>query len=305
MTGFPNFGLINQMSRHLANNAAPKILDYQTNGNDGYVYKPSSTDLITPYSSVGNGSLAQQQRFNAIADQLMYASRNANIANLNGNVNGNPYSNLNGNPYGSGFEYTNAYVNGYNNGYANGNVAGYATSDVIQGGNYPGTVDLSSYLIPTTTKGVDQRIMKQESIIDKLVKPISMLKTKSSETGSSRLNTTVQEGKINDMDKESFDVDSIKVGLMGSGNNESQQKINIIGIVIICFIVFMLIQLYLSQKKIEFMMSVYDKRQGSERSSERSNGNGAEQFSVTGGYNQTGYGYNAGINSNRASNEIF
>ena len=297
MTGFPNFGLINQMSRHLANNAAPKILDYQTNGNDGYMYKPSSTDLITPYSSVGNGSLAQQQRFNAIADQLMYASRNANIANLNGNVNASPY--------GSGFEYTNAYVNGYNNGYANGNVAGYATSDVIQGGTYPGTVDQSTYLIPTTTKGVDQRIMKQESIIDKLVKPISMLSSKSNETGSSRLNTTAQEGKINDTDKESFGVDSIKAGLMGSGNNESQQKINIIGIVIICFVVFMLIQLYLSQKKIEFMMSVYDKRQGSERGSERGNGNDAGQSNMTGGYNQTGYGYNAGINSNRASNEIF
>ena len=36
MTEFPNFGLINQMSKHIANNASPKILDYQTSGSRGY-----------------------------------------------------------------------------------------------------------------------------------------------------------------------------------------------------------------------------------------------------------------------------
>ena len=38
---------------------------------------------------------------------------------------------------------------------------------------------------------------------------------------------------------------------------DPQSRLNIIGVIIICFILFMLIQLYLSQKKLEFMISIY------------------------------------------------
>ena len=195
MTEFPNFGLINQMSKHIANNASPKILDYQTSGSRGYTYSPSSTDLITQSVS-SNNSISQQQRFNAIADQLIYSNNVLNEGNMNSNA------------------------------------------------IYPTTSD----------RNVEHRIIRQGSVIDSLIDPQQTNYANSVRNGE-MLNNTVSQGRINDTSgkKESFMneiVSDVKV-------KDSQSKLNIIGVIIICFILFMLIQLYLSQKKLEFMMSIY------------------------------------------------
>lgn len=204
MTDFPNFGLINQMSKHIANNASPRILDYQSNGSSGYMYAPTSTDLISQATSTGN-SISQQQRFNAIADQLIYGDKllNANRMNANANMNNETKFDL---PY-----------------------------------EYGG------------------RSRQQESVINTLIKqqppnyPVNNVTQ-----NTTPLNQTAEQGVINDnsnVPKENFS--SNNVNSNGMLIKESQNKLNIVGIVIICFILFMLIQLYLSQKKLEFMMNIY------------------------------------------------
>lgn len=194
MTEFPNFGLINQMSKHIANNASPKILDYQTSESRGYTYSPSSTDLIT--QSMSNNSISQQQRFNAIADQLIYSNNALNGGNMNNNA------------------------------------------------IYPATYD----------RNTEQRIMRQGSVIDSLIEP-QQLNYTNSVRNVDMLNNTASQGRINDTPekKESFMneiVPDVKV-------KDPQSRLNIIGVIIICFVLFMLIQLYLSQKKLEFMISIY------------------------------------------------
>ena len=182
MTSFPNFGLINQMSKHLANNTSPRVLDYNISDYNGYRYTPTSTDLITQPLSTNN-SITQQQRFNAMAEQLMYNNDRINP-------------------------------------------------------------------IPENT------IIRQGSVIDNLISPQQSLNTTSLNTtnlGTTGLNTTATLGRINDIPekKESFifqDESLLK---------ETQNKLNIVGTIIVVFIVFMLIQLYLSQKKLEFMMNIY------------------------------------------------
>lgn len=201
MTDFPNFGLINQMSKHIANNASPRILDYQSNGSSGYMYAPTSTDLISQATSTGN-SISQQQRFNAIADQLIYGDKLLN-ANMNANMN-------NGTTFDLPYEY---------------------------GG----------------------RSRQQESVINTLIKqqPTNYPVNNVTQNTAS-LNQTAEQGVINDnsnVPKENFSPDNVNPN--GMLVKESQNKLNIIGIVIICFILFMLIQLYLSQKKLEFMMNIY------------------------------------------------
>ena len=208
MTDFPNFGLINQMSKHIANNASPRILDYQSNGSSGYMYAPTSTDLISQATSTGN-SISQQQRFNAIADQLIYGDKllNANRMNMNMNTNVNM--------------------------------------------NNETTFDL-----PYEYGG---RSRQQESVINTLIKQQpSNYPVNNVTQNSVSLNQTAEQGIINDnsnIPKENFSSDNVNSN--GILIKESQNKLNIIGIVIICFILFMLIQLYLSQKKLEFMMNIY------------------------------------------------
>lgn len=210
MTDFPNFGLINQMSKHIANNASPRILDYQSNGSSGYMYAPTSTDLISQATSTGN-SISQQQRFNAIADQLIYGDKllNANRMNMDTNANANANMN-NGTTFDLPYEY---------------------------GG----------------------RSRQQESVINTLIKQQpSNYPVNNVTQNSVSLNQTAEQGVINDnsnVPKENFSSDNINSN--GILIKESQNKLNIIGIVIICFILFMLIQLYLSQKKLEFMMNIY------------------------------------------------
>lgn len=208
MTEFPNFGLINQMSKHIANNASPRILDYQSNGNVGYVYTPTSTDLIT-HSIPINNSISQQQRFNAIADQLIY--NNA-------------------------FKENEKDINNNNSIYSLAN-----------------------------NSNAEQRIIRQGSVIDSLIDPQQHANYNTTNINSNQnatLNNTASQGRINDTTgkKESFTTE----GMLDMKTKDSQNKLNVISIVIICFILFMLIQLYLSQKKLEFMMSIYKPQYGNQ-----------------------------------------
>lgn len=211
MTDFPNFGLINQMSKHIANNASPRILDYQSNGSSGYMYAPTSTDLISQATSTGN-SISQQQRFNAIADQLIYGDKLLNVNRMNMNANASVNANMN---------------------------------------------NETAFDLPYEYGG---RSRQQESVINTLIKqqptnyPVNNVTQ-----NTALLNQTAEQGIINDnsnIPKENFSPDNVNSN-SGIVARESQNKLNIIGIVIICFILFMLIQLYLSQKKLEFMMNIY------------------------------------------------
>lgn len=207
MTEFPNFGLINQMSKHIANNASPRVLDYQSNGNDGYIYSPSSTDLVSQFMPINN-SISQQQRFNAIADQLIYSNNTFREDDK-----------------------------GMNN---------------------------TAYSI-SNNQNAEQRIMRQGSTIDSLINPQHINYASNNNSGqNTALNSVVSQGRINDNieKKESFE--------NGTTSNtkikDSQNKLNLISAIIICFILFMLIQLYLSQKKLEFMLSIYSPQYGNQHS---------------------------------------
>ena len=183
------------MSRHIANNASPKILDYQTSSNTGYTYAPASNDFITQPMPVAN-TITQQQRFNAIADQLMYTN---NSINNNDNA---------------------------------------------------------------ITKDIN---VNRGSVIDSLINAPQNTNSNTVNNSTALLNTTAPLGKLNmsnEEKKESFGTnendekikpDTDKLKLL----RESQNKLNIIGVILVCFIIFMLIQLYLSQKKLEFMMNIY------------------------------------------------
>ena len=207
MTEFPNFGLINQMSKHIANNASPRVLDYQSNGNRGYIYSPSSTDLVTQSMPINN-SISQQQRFNAVADQLIYSN--------------------------------NAFREGDKD------------------------MNNTIYSMPNN-QNAEQRIMRQGSVIDSLIDPQHInYASNINPRQNTALNNTVSQGRINDTieKKESFAneiMPDMKI-------KDSQSKLNVIGVIIICFILFMLIQLYLSQKKLEFMMSIYKPQYGNQHS---------------------------------------
>ena len=196
---FPNFGLINQMSKHLANNTSPRVLDYTVNGYDGYRYTPSSNDLVNQPLPVNN-SITQQQRFNAMAEQLMFSGGGGGMGGAG--VNGSGVS-----------------------------------------GVYP--ISTSQLMSNNAERG----IINQGNLIDSLTYP-----QQNYTQPSQLLNSTALEGRINDPSsskKEPF--------ILGNEllPKDTQSKINIVGTIIILFIVFMLVQLYLSQKKLEFMMSIY------------------------------------------------
>ena len=70
MTIFPNVGLLNQMSRHIANNSSPHILDYDTSTDTGLQYH--STQPIASLPTYSSERLAQQQRFNEFTNRLLY-----------------------------------------------------------------------------------------------------------------------------------------------------------------------------------------------------------------------------------------
>lgn len=216
MTEFPNFGLMNQMSKHIANNASPKILDYQMNGNNGYIFSPTSTDLMTSYTP-SNNSISQQQRFNAIADQLLY-----------------------------------------NNTLFNENKQNDTNSSYNQNSN--------------------QVAVQQRSIIDSLINPQQQVVYSNNTQSLPKLNNKVEQGIIYDnasVPKERFTNND---GIM---RIEPENRLNIIGVVIIGLILFMLIQLYLTQKKLEFMLSMYSNNvsQPYMRQQNNNNNNGPNDFS--------------------------
>lgn len=188
MTYFPNFGLLNNMSQHLANNGAPKILDYDINNETGYTYVPASTDLVRQ-SLPTNDPITKQQRFNSAINDLIFSSRNS---------------------------------------------GGTSTTQ-------PSTSDLS---------------IRHESVINSLM---NQGNKNTNISQSSSLNTTSGVSSINDRSdddnskKEQF---IVKPDEQPSIDVEKQNKINFISVIIILFIVFMLIQLYLSQKKMEFLMDI-------------------------------------------------
>lgn len=185
MTEFPNFGLLNQMSKHIANNASPRILDYQINDTNGYSYSPTSTDYITQ-SIPTNNSITQQQRFNAIADQLMY----------------------------------NNSTRDYN---------------------------------------LEQRMRNQGGVISSLIEP-QLQRQAPQQNSNTYLNTTAEQGKINDNSGNSEKFESSNANQSNSSINPAiQVRLNIISIIIIGFILFMLFQLYISQKKLELMVDLYNK----------------------------------------------
>lgn len=70
MTIFPNVGLLDQMSRHIANNSSPRILDYETSTDTGLQYRP--TRPIASLPTYSSERLAQQQRFNEFTNRLLY-----------------------------------------------------------------------------------------------------------------------------------------------------------------------------------------------------------------------------------------
>lgn len=209
MTYFPNFGLLNNMSQHLANNGAPKILDYNINGETGYTYAPASTDLVSQAIPT-NSSIMKQQRFNAAIDDLIFSSKNT------------------------------------------------GGTSTIQ----PNSSDLS---------------LRQESVISSLMnqkdKNTSSMNTTSEINNTSSINTTSEINTINDTNNDSNKKEQfvVKPDESPSIKIEKQNKMNFIAIIVIIFIVFMLIQLYLSQKKMEFLMDIATRQSFSRYSTNNDN----------------------------------
>ena len=201
MTYFPNFGLLNNMSQHLANNGTPKILDYNINGETGYTYTPASTDLVSQAVPT-NSSIMKQQRFNAAIDDLIFSSKNTGEAST------------------------------------------------IQ----PNSSDLS---------------LRQESVISSLM---NQRDRNTNINQNTSINTSSEINGIDDTNnnskKEQF---VVKPDEPPSTQIKKQNKMNFIAIIIIIFIVFMLIQLYLSQKKMEFLMDIATRQSFSRYSTNNDN----------------------------------
>lgn len=87
---FPNFGLVNQMTNHLANNGQPKILDYSNSSTYGYEYNPPRADITNDIRR-DSDSVIQQKMFNEFANNLIYDN---NKYNTDLNVNENKYNNI-------------------------------------------------------------------------------------------------------------------------------------------------------------------------------------------------------------------
>ena len=240
MTQFPNFGLLNQMSKYVANNTSPKILDYQQNDQNGYTYLPSSNDL-TSFNPPIDNSIVQQQRFNAIADQLLSSSVASSSASSSPSLSNSSST--------SSTSASSAYKIQNSNPFSN------VEMNQQQGGA------LNSLINPQLNQSFRQSQYNNHLIHQNGNNEIP-------NTGNSGgLNTSVTQERINDnIGKESF-------GLFSKSNSsESEVRINIITIIIVCFIVFMLIQLYLSQKKLEFMMNVYKSQTISNTAIQQGNG---------------------------------
>lgn len=87
---FPNFGLVNQMTNHLANNGQPKILDYTNSSVNGYEYTPPRVDESGDMRNESD-SVAQQKMFNEFANSLIYENDKYN-SDLN--MNNCKYNNI-------------------------------------------------------------------------------------------------------------------------------------------------------------------------------------------------------------------
>ena len=193
MTQFPNFGLINQLSRQISTNTTPKVLDYQVDNVNGYTYIPTSTDLVHSYIPYNNSAISQQQRFNSIANELMYMNR----------------------------------------------------SD-------------------TNDDAITKNIVNQSSVLNSLVNPNNQLTENNARTEFNRslLNTTANKGIIKENDSSSNN-QSTNNDMNTVANTRVNKNINVNDVlyivvwILIAFMVFMIIQMYLSQKKLEFMMNVY------------------------------------------------
>lgn len=73
MTHFHNFGLINNMSKHMANNSTPNILNYDYSDRTGYTYNQGENTSINR-NSVPE-SVDKQQRFDNMVNEILYQSR--------------------------------------------------------------------------------------------------------------------------------------------------------------------------------------------------------------------------------------
>ena len=193
MTQFPNFGLINQLSRQISTNTTPKVLDYQVDNVNGYTYIPTSTDLVHSYIPYNNTAISQQQRFNSIANELMYMNKSD-------------------------------------------------TNDDV----------------------ITKNIVNQSSVLNSLVNPNNQLTENNARTEFNRslLNTTANKGIIKENDSSSNNK-STNDDMNTSSNTRINKSINIndalyiVAWILIAFMVFMIIQMYLSQKKLELMMNIY------------------------------------------------
>lgn len=193
MTQFPNFGLINQLSRQMSTNTTPKVLDYQVDNVNGYTYIPTSTDLVHSYIPYNNSAISQQQRFNSIANELMYMNR----------------------------------------------------SD-------------------TNDDAITKNIINQSSVLNSLVNPNNQLTENNARTEFNRslLNTTANKGIIKENDSSSNN-QSTNNDMNTVANDRVNKNVYVNDVlyivvwILIAFMIFMIIQMYLSQKKLEFMMSIY------------------------------------------------
>lgn len=171
MTYFPNFGLLNNMTQHFANNGTPKVLNYEVNGNTGYTYAPVSTDLVSQ-TLPANDPITRQQRFNAAINDLLFSQKQAGI-----------------------------------------------TTE------------------PTRDATVINSLMTQQPTQAPTLLPI---------------NTSAAMNQIEDSQAQQREQYTPPV----LETVEKQGGLNIAGVIIVIFILFMLVQLYLNQKKMEFLMSI-------------------------------------------------
>lgn len=197
MTYFPNFGLINGMTKHLVNNNSPKILDYSVDGRNGYTYAPVSSDLVNGVLPTSN-AFTQQQRLNAVLDDIIYANSRHNNLDLTSTQSKDmvPINQING------------QTNSINS------LMQQSPSQVITPNN-----------IPTINTTADV----------------------------THINDDDSQSNVPSISKEGFDH---KSSTLSSESIDRKNKINFITIIIIVFAAFMIVQLYLSQKKMDLILDM-------------------------------------------------
>lgn len=234
MTYFPNFGLLNNMGQHLANVGTPKILDYDIDNRNGYTYTPTPRDLVASPPIPTNNNLNRQQRFNEAINNILYSQSQVKTNVANDIFSHNPNLKL------QNEKVLNSLV-----------TPDYRITEDVSNVNVNNNLPNINNGIVNTNVNQNLNTQNDKTALNEYA-PVTKVED---------VNNNVNKDALN-KPKENFD---LKPDETPSQIQKHRMTMNLVIIAIVMFVVFMLIQLYLNQKKLEFLMDLTARQNSYER----------------------------------------